>query len=151
MRLIHTLVLALPILWACGSAQLILKSPIEERCGSAGLQGCPELTEGVLLFVEGKDADGKLKLEQAAAQNAPAKLRKFAKALRQLKKIPGTAQYMKPVNEVAKILASSKGDGSKGPAKAGGAPGAPGAPGVGPDDPDADLDLSEDGAVHPMR
>lgn len=145
MRLIHTLFLALPFVWACGGAEIILKSPIEERCGSVGLQGCPEITQGVILYVEGKNEDGKLKIEQGAAQNAPDKLRKFAKQLRLLKKIPGTGKYMKPVNEVAKILATSKGNGAKA------APAAPGAPGAPPDDPDADADLNDDGALHPMR
>jgi hypothetical protein len=33
------------------SVQLVLKPPIEEKCKDAGLHGCDEMTEGVLLLI----------------------------------------------------------------------------------------------------
>src|SRR5271167_548745 len=100
MRFTRTLFLLLPMLCSCGSVQIILKPPIENRCGAAGLKGCPELTDGVLLYVEGDKVKGKEALIKAAAQNAPAKVKQFAQALKELDKIPGTTAYMKQVMEI---------------------------------------------------
>jgi hypothetical protein len=118
-RTLFTL-LILPLLTSC-SAGLVLKSPINSKCESAGLKGCPELTEGALLYVEGKKAEGKEQLLAGAAQNAPAKVKKFAAAIRELRNIPGVADKVKPLMEVADILASAKGGkgGGKGKARKG--------------------------------
>ena len=39
-----------------GSAAL--KSPVQQQCESAGLLGCPQMAEGVVLYAEGKQAEG---------------------------------------------------------------------------------------------
>jgi hypothetical protein len=113
MRPLRTLFVLLPILCGCGSAQLVLKSPVEDQCGKAGLKGCPELTDGVLFYVDGDKVKGKDHLLKGAAQNAPAKVRQFAKALKQLPldKIPGGNKYTKLVLEVIDILAGASGGG----------------------------------------
>jgi hypothetical protein len=108
MRLRHTFFLALfPILIGCGGVQVVLKPPVEDRCTKTGLKGCPALTDGVLLYVQGEEAKGKDALIKGAAENTPAKVRKFAKALRQLKSVPGISSYMTKVLEVADILAGA--------------------------------------------
>ncbi len=118
MRFVHTFFLTFALLAGCGgSVTVVLKSPVESKCSSAGLQGCPELTQGVLVYVEGKHEEGKDLLVKGAAQNAPGKVKKFAKSIRELKQIPGASGYAKPLFEVADILASAKGA-----AKGGGAP-----------------------------
>jgi hypothetical protein len=119
MRPTRTLFLALPLLLGCGGATIILKSPVESKCSAQGLKGCPELVDGVLLYVEGKEDEGKDKLLRGAAQNAPGKVKKFAKAIKELDKIPGTQKYMAPIMKVADILANAKGDPA---AKKGGGP-----------------------------
>lgn len=127
MRSMRMLFFALPFLCACGGASVIFKSPVDSKCNSTGLKGCPELTEGVLLYVDGNEEEGKVKLEHGAAANAPAKLKKFAKQIKALKKIPGAEKYTKTLVKIAEILASSKGDGSALP--------------PGPPEPDEDPDL----------
>jgi hypothetical protein len=129
MRSMRLFLCVLPFLCACGGASVVLKSPVESKCGSTGLKGCPELTDGVLLYVDGKEEEGKVKLEHGAAENAPAKLRKFARQIKALKKIPGAEQYTKTLVKIAEILASSKGDGSA-------------APPAGPPDPEDDGELT---------
>jgi hypothetical protein len=129
MRLTRTFMFLLPFLFACGgSVQVILKPPVEKQCSKAGLEGCPEFTQGVLMYIEGDEANGKVALEKGAAANAPAKVRKFAKMIKKLKKIPGASSYTVKIVEVADIiLAASKN--SKGAA--------------GPADPDEDDDIGK--------
>jgi len=121
MRLAYTFIFVLPILSACGgSISVVLKSPVESKCSSAGLKGCPELTDGVLLYVQGEEQKGKDKLIKGAAENAPGKVKEFAKQLKLLKQIPGVSAHMKKVLEVADILANASKD-----SKAKGSPGTP--------------------------
>lgn len=107
MRLMRAFLLLIPILVGCGgSVKVVLKSPVESKCNSSGLKGCPELTEGVLVYVEGDEVKGKEMLIKGAAANAPADVKKFAKAVKQLKKVPGAESYTKKIVEVATILAA---------------------------------------------
>ncbi len=98
------LLAALLILPACGGVSLIIKDPIVEKCTSAGIQGCPDLTDGVVLFVEGNQDEGKSKVLHGTAANSPEQLREFATILQLVGKIPGATGYMGPVLEVAKII-----------------------------------------------
>jgi hypothetical protein len=133
MRLAQTIIFMLPFLAACSGVQVLLKNPVESKCGSAGLKGCPEMTEGVLLYVEGKEPEGKDKLIKGANENTPDKVKEFAKQLHALKEIPGAQKYTKKIVEVADILATSAkdGKGGKGGKGGAGAPGDNGAPAAG--------------------
>lgn len=91
------------VLTGCGVGT-ILKSPIDERCQTAGLKGCPELTEGVIAYIEGDNARGLNLVGKAAAANTPEDLRVFADMLGTLESIPGAKQYAGPVFEIAKAL-----------------------------------------------
>lgn len=126
----------LPILAACGGATVILKSPVEDQCSKAGLQGCPEVVGGVLVYIDGDKPNGKDRMLRGAAQNAPDKVKAFAHAIRTLPlgKIPGAQKYTTIVIEVADILAAAQGGAAApaGPAAPAGAPVAGQAPpGVG--------------------
>lgn len=83
----------------------VLKSPAQDQCTSLGLEGCPELTEGVLAYVEGDQNRAVAKLVQGAAKNQPAKVQEFANALRTLSSLPGAEGFAQPMNEVASLLA----------------------------------------------
>jgi hypothetical protein len=128
-------IVVLPALAGCGGVDIVLKSPVEQKCGSAGLKGCPEMTEGVLLYVKGEEEQGKVKIEKGAAENAPAKVKKFAKMIKQLKKIPGTEKYTAKIVAVADILSASA---AKGGAGGPGAPGDSGGAGGALDEEDSD-------------
>jgi hypothetical protein len=94
---------------ACSASQLVLKAPLEDQCSDAGLRGCPELTDGILLYVQGEREEATSKLKSGAAKNAPDELREFAKKIRLLKSIPGVDKYAEPLLEVADLLASEPG------------------------------------------
>jgi hypothetical protein len=139
MRLLPTFALLITALAGCGgSITIVLKSPVESKCKSAGLKGCPDLTKGVLVYVEGQKDEGKDLLIRGSAENSPAKVKKFAKMIRELKQIPGASRYAGPLFEVADILASAKGAAKGGPAQGGAeegeepAEGAPLPPNAGP-------------------
>lgn len=90
----------------CGGAGLVLKQPISKACDKAGLRGCEPLSEGVILYIEGDKPTAMKRLERAAADNSPEKLRAFANALLALEKIPGASSFAGPIVEVAKFLAA---------------------------------------------
>jgi hypothetical protein len=91
----------------CMSARLVLESPVADQCTSAGLNGCPELTEGVLLYVDGDSAAGQQKIVAGARQNEPAKLKEFASTVEKLSDLPGVSSYAGTIHAVAVALATS--------------------------------------------
>jgi hypothetical protein len=99
-----TTLLLITFLTGCSSVSLVLRTPVSNQCEATGLKGCPELTEGVLLYVEGDTQNGRKKLLEAASANAPQEVAKFAASLRTLGELPGVGEYMKPVMEVIAIL-----------------------------------------------
>jgi hypothetical protein len=102
--------LVLTLLVGCNaSVQLMLKQPIHQQCTSAGLHGCEELTDGVLLYVEGEHDEGRKKIHLGAAKNEPEQIHAFAEKIRDLKSIPGADEYVGPLIEVAEILAPENG------------------------------------------
>jgi len=86
----------------------VLKSPVQDQCESAGLTGCPQIAEGVVLYADGNQAEGQNKLKSGAAANNPEDVREFAKALKTVTSlpVPGVSQYVGPVNQVAELLAT---------------------------------------------
>ena len=65
---------------ALGGSALI-KAPIEQQCASHGLKGCPELVDGVMLYVDGDEPAAKRQLKLGASKNVPADLQRFAQAI----------------------------------------------------------------------
>jgi hypothetical protein len=62
----------------------MIRSPVDSKCQSYGLKGCPELVDGAIAFAEGNKALGRQKLEAARSLNSPEQLKPFAAALRAL-------------------------------------------------------------------
>lgn len=83
---------------------MVVKAPVQERCVAAGLKGCPEVVDGVVLYVEGDEAKAVEKLRAGAAQNSPEDIRKFAQKLLEMSGVPGASQFAGPVTQVAKLL-----------------------------------------------
>lgn len=90
-----------------GSASLVLKTPVSNQCAQAGLVGCDELSEGVLLFAEGKQGEGAAKLQAGAAQNPPEKVKQFAAQLDTLSSLPGAGKYAGALRGVVATLTLS--------------------------------------------
>ncbi len=88
------------------SAQLVLKGPIADQCTSAGLKGCDEISEGALLYADGKPIEGEQKLARGLRANAKkaAELKKFADALELVGKVPGASQYVAPLQPAVRLI-----------------------------------------------
>lgn len=93
---------------ACSGAGFLLKAPVTAACEKTKLKGCDTAAEGVVLYVDGNKAEAKKKLAKAGAKNAPADVRRFAKALELLENIPGATKYVGPAIEAAKLMADPK-------------------------------------------
>lgn len=132
-------IVLLPIFVGCAgvSVQAVIKTPLDDKCGQAGLQGCPELGEGILLYIEGDEVKGKEMVLRAAGANTPANIKKFAKQLKQLNSIPGVGPYAKKVNAIAKLMYADAKARAKA-AKASGGAGATAAADPGEQDEDVD-------------
>jgi hypothetical protein len=99
----------------CGGARFILESPINQRCAAAGLKACPELTAGVLDYVEGNEDEALEHLRRGAAANGKAKIKQFADSLGGLTSLPGADEFMEPINKVIDtLLGASPSAGAKG-------------------------------------
>lgn len=98
---------AIGLVGCSGSASLVLKTPVSNQCAKAGLLGCDQLSEGVLLYAEGKGSEGAAKLQSGAAQNSPEKVKQFAAQLDTLSSLPGAGTYAAALSEVAATLTLS--------------------------------------------
>jgi hypothetical protein len=105
MKITAAIAFALPASGCIGSASMILKPPIVERCKDAGLRGCDDLTDGVVDYVEGDKDTAEKKIKRAVAANEPDRLREFADKIRLLKSVPGVEEHMGPLAKVADLLA----------------------------------------------
>lgn len=85
----------------------LIRSPVDSKCQSYGLKGCPELVDGAIAYVEGNKSLAKQKLAAARALNTPAQLKQFASAL---KTIGETSDSGKPLVEVAALLSGEEAD-----------------------------------------
>jgi hypothetical protein len=66
----------------CAAGSMLIKAPVEQQCAGYGLKGCPELVDGVLLYVDGDKPGAVHKLKEGAAKNSPEQIRPFATALK---------------------------------------------------------------------
>jgi hypothetical protein len=100
----------------CASGRVVLQKPIADQCHASGLKGCPELTEGVLLYVEGNQQEAFHKLHLAVNANEPEEVLAFADGLKTVSQIPGAGQITAPIQQVINILATEARRASDAPA-----------------------------------
>ena len=91
--------ISLALLGCSGGAQLVLKSPIQDQCTSAGLKECERIADGATLYADGNATQGRPKLTEGLRANADkiSQLKKFADGLALVGKIPGAGQYVAPL------------------------------------------------------
>lgn len=94
---------------ACSGASVVLKTPIANECAATGLRGCPEIADGMLLYVEGDKAQALRRLAAGAAQNSPVEVRRFAEAVAALEAVPGAAPYAATLKEAVQVLLANAG------------------------------------------
>jgi len=80
----------------------LIRSPVDSKCQSYGLKGCPELVDGAIAYAEGDKPLALQKLDRARALNTPAQLKQFAVALRTVGE--ASPEAGKPLIEVAALL-----------------------------------------------
>lgn len=90
-------------LTACSALPVsaLIRAPVDSKCQSYGLRGCPELVDGAIAYVEGNKPLAIQKLDAARALNTPAQLKQFAAALRTIGEASDSGQ---PLVEVAALL-----------------------------------------------
>jgi len=107
-RLASELLLAISVSGCAGAAaSMVVKPPLQSQCQRLPIQGCGELVDGVLLYVQGEKEAALEKIQQAKDKNVPAQLKPFAKALRDSSTLPGAEDYAPTMNEIADLIDSS--------------------------------------------
>ncbi|MGE0329014.1 MAG: hypothetical protein AB7K71_03345 [Polyangiaceae bacterium] len=96
-------------LMSCASSRLVLEKPLNDQCQGLSLKGCPELTDGVLAYVDGDQATGDLKLAAAVDANGSGRMREFAEKLKELEKLPGADSFMPPIRKIIAQLEGGEG------------------------------------------
>ena len=96
-------------LMSCASSRLVLEKPLNDQCQGLSLKGCPELTDGVLAYVDGDEATGDLKLAAAVDANGSGRMREFAEKLKELEKLPGADSFMPPIRKIIAQLEGGEG------------------------------------------
>lgn len=91
-------------LGGCAATSMMIKAPVAEQCAAQGVKSCPELVDGVLLYVDGNEAAAKAKFRVVATQNAPGVLKRFAHTL--VSAVPGGGAVAGPLSEVAVLIAA---------------------------------------------
>ena len=89
-----------------GGAQMVLKAPIEEQCEHIGLESCPDIAEGSVLYVDGDQQGGTAKLRTGLRANTDMakELKELAVAMRGLEKLPGASQYVAALDPVRVLI-----------------------------------------------
>jgi hypothetical protein len=89
-------------------ARYVLEKPVTDQCVGARLRGCPRITEGILLVVEGNQDAGLDKIREGSAENEPDDFQDFVAAMRLIGKIPGAGQYAEPINQVLALVSAPR-------------------------------------------
>lgn len=90
------------VLGGCGATSMMIKAPVAEQCTAQGVKSCPELVDGVLMYVDGDKVGAKAKFKVVASQNSPEALKQFAQRLTSA--VPGGAAVSGPLGEVALLI-----------------------------------------------
>lgn len=108
MMMLNRAIFPIAIAGACsgcaGSASMVLRTPVSQQCASAGLQGCDDLAEGVLLQAEGRQDEAFRKLKSGAAENSPEQVKQFIMLLQALEHAPGVGKYSAAINQAIVTL-----------------------------------------------
>jgi hypothetical protein len=89
---------------AAAAVSMVVKPPLQSQCQRFPINGCGELVDGVLLYVEGDKPGALAKINKAKGENTPEQLKPFAKALRDTASLPGAEDYAAPMNQIADLL-----------------------------------------------
>ncbi len=88
------------VLASCvGDAQFVLQQPVAARCTTAGLRDCETITQGTLLYADGKPNAGRQILLQGLRSNAgkSAELERYAHGLEVIGDVSGDGEYQTPL------------------------------------------------------
>src|SRR5688572_26924424 len=89
-------------LGGCGATSMMIKAPVSEQCTAQGVKSCPELVDGVLMYVDGDKVGANAKFRVVAAQNSPEALKRFAERLTSA--VPGGGAVSGPLGEIALLI-----------------------------------------------
>ena len=92
-------IIALTVLLSgCGVGSLV-KFPVNHACKQKGLNGCENITDGIVYYVEGEKQKGIEEFKVALEKNSPEKIKHF---LSSIQTIPELKEFLEEVNKTPK-------------------------------------------------
>jgi len=98
------LLITLILVSGCAGTRVAIEKPIAERCETTGLKSCRDVTEGIVLYVEGDQRRARQKLHLALDVNGPDEWLEFAGTLRTVPQIPGAGDIAARMQQVIELL-----------------------------------------------
>lgn len=92
----------------CGAGAQQLRKPIHQKCETAGVSQCAELSSGMVLYLEGKKNKGAAKMKRALAASPQPKVDEFASSLAGLAARASAKPYMKEIRALAERMRGSE-------------------------------------------
>jgi hypothetical protein len=87
------------LLSGCGVGSLV-KFPVNHACKSKGLNGCENITDGIVYYVEGEKQKGIKEFKVALEKNSPEKIKHF---LSSIQTIPELKEFIEEANKTQKV------------------------------------------------
>jgi hypothetical protein len=87
------------------SSSTVLREPVMQKCQKAALEACKEMTDGVVLYLDGQTVQGSRRLLAAGSQNSADGRERYATLLEQAQGLPGASKYKKELAQVVLVLA----------------------------------------------
>ena len=98
------LVSALSALACTTSASTVVQAPLVQGCEKAKLEGCKDMSAGVVEYLDGKTVQGTRRLLSAGRQNSAEGIERYAGLVQEAQDLPRAGKYKKQLAEVVLVL-----------------------------------------------
>ena len=68
MRDVALILVAWTSVAGCAAGSMMVRSPVQQECALHGLQRCPELVDGIVLYLDGDRVEARRKLKRASTR-----------------------------------------------------------------------------------
>jgi hypothetical protein len=112
-RVVRALLGSIVLLVGCGGSAQQLRKPIHQKCETAGVSDCAELSSGMVLYLDGDKKQGAARMKHALAASPQPKIDEFASSLEGLASRGSAKPYMEDIRALAARMRGQAGQSGK--------------------------------------